>query len=313
VESEPGRGSTFRFEVALPVTEAAVQEEPTPLRNIIGYDGARRKVLVVDDKQYNRLLLVDLLEPLGFAVSTANDGQQAVDKTLELQPDAIVMDNVMPIKTGLEAVREIRQQPEFKDVVIIAASASVLEADQEESQVVGCDAFLPKPIKTEHLLDLLATYLELSWVYAEPEGEAEVITGALVPPPAEELAILHELARSGRMWDIRQHAARLAEMDAAYIPFADKLQALTKNFEIKKTTDFVEQFLETELVSPPKEELDILLDLARRGNMRAIQKRADHLEQTDERLAPFADKLRQLAKNIEDEHILTLITQCMGG
>jgi CheY-like chemotaxis protein len=248
---------------------------------------------------------------LGFAVSTASNGQQAVDKALELQPDAIVMDLVMPVKTGVEAARDIRGRSELRDVFIVAASASVLEADREKSRVAGCDAFLPKPINTERLLDLLATHLELTWVYAKPEDEAETLAGPLVPPPAEELAVLHELARSGRMWDIRQHAARLAETDAAYIPFADRLQALTKSFEIKKTIDFVEQFLETKLVSPPKEELDILLDLTRRGNMRVIQERADRLEQMDERLAPFADKLRQLAKDFEDEQILTLITQCM--
>jgi DNA-binding response OmpR family regulator len=65
----------------------------------------------------------------------------------------------------------------------------------------------------------------------------------------------------------------------------------------------------SEMVPPPLEELDILYDLARRGNMRAIRERADHLEEMDENLAPFAGKLRQLAKNFQEEQILTLITQ----
>jgi CheY-like chemotaxis protein len=270
-------------------------------------------VLVVDDRQYNRLLLIDMLEPLGFAVSTADDGQQAVDKALELQPDAIIMDLVMPVKTGFEAVREIRKQRALKDVVIIAASASAFEKDREESRMAGCDAFLPKPINTERLLDLLATHLALNWIYAKPEDEAEAMAGPLVPPSAEELAALLKLARSGRMLEIRQRADRLVETDAVYIPFADKLKALTKSFKINRVTAFIQPFIETELVTPPKEELDILLDLARRGNMRAIRERANHIETLGEQYGPFARKLRQLAKNFAEEQIMTLVRQYMDG
>jgi CheY-like chemotaxis protein len=229
--------------VTLPVTEVAAKEEPTPVRNIVGYDGPRRKVLVVDDKRYNRLLLVDMLEPLGFAMSTANDGQQAVEMALELRPDAIIMDLVMPVKTGFEAVREIRQQPEFKDVFIIAASASAFETDQEESRVVGCDIFLPKPIKMDNLLDVLGTSLKLTWVYTEPE-EPAAGTAPLLPPPQETLTALYELVRMGEILEIQEQALHLEEMGAAYVPFARKLQELAKGFEINQIMAFVKQFLE---------------------------------------------------------------------
>jgi signal transduction histidine kinase/response regulator RpfG family c-di-GMP phosphodiesterase len=298
-----GPGSTFWFEISLPVTEVAAQDVSTPIRNIVGYEGARRKVLVVDDKQYNRLLLVDILEPLGFAVSTANDGQQAVDKALELQPDAIIMDLVMPVKTGFEVAREIRQQPEFKDVFIVAASASAFEADQEKSQVAGCDAFLPKPIRVEHLLGLLAAHLELDWVYARSEAESEA---PLVPPPAEELAALHKLAKSGRILDIEKHAARLEEMDAAYIPFSEKLRKLARDIEIDQIVALVEQFIEAEL-APPPEEMEVLHDLALRGDMRGIRERAAHIETLGEQYAPFARKLRELAEGFEERAILALV------
>jgi CheY-like chemotaxis protein len=304
-----GPGSAFWFDVTLPVTEVEAWEEPTSLRDIVGYEGPRRVVLVADDKQYNRLLLVDMLEPLGFEVRSANDGQQAMEVALELRPDAIVMDLVMPIKTGFEAAQEIRGRPELKDVFIVAASASVLEADREKSLVAGCDAFLPKPIRTERLLDLLATHLGLSWIYAAPAVEAEAMAGPLVPPPAEELAELHELARLGLVWDIQQRALRLAEMDAAYVPFSDRLQELTKSFEIDQIEALVAQFIEAGLVPPPQEELEVLLDLALQGDMQIIQERAAHLEQMDERFSPFAGKLRQLAKSFDERAILTLIKQ----
>ncbi|MBU0510817.1 MAG: response regulator, partial [Chloroflexi bacterium] len=107
VESKLGQGSAFWFDVTLPVIEAVAQKGATPLRAIVDYEGARRKVLVADDKAYNRQMLVDLLEPLGFEVSMAGDGQEAVDKALNWQPDAIVMDLVMPVKTGFDAAQEI--------------------------------------------------------------------------------------------------------------------------------------------------------------------------------------------------------------
>ena len=107
VESQLDRGSIFRFDVSLPLTNAIALKEPAPIRTITGFQGRRRKVLIADDKQYNRLLLADMLEPLGFEVITAEDGQKAVDRAIEWRPDAIVMDLVMPVKTGFEAAREI--------------------------------------------------------------------------------------------------------------------------------------------------------------------------------------------------------------
>jgi len=240
-----GPGSLFWFDVTLPVITPPAEERLTPPRNIEGYEGTRRKVLVVDDKLYNRLLLVDMLEPLGFEVSTAGDGQEAVDKALAWQPDAIVMDLVMPVKTGFEAAQEMRQRPELKDVCLIAASASVLEADQEKSRVAGCDAFLPKPVETEKLLDVLGANLNLAWVYAEPEDEAED-KAPLAPPPQAELAILYDLARKGQILEIQQQTLRLEKIGEAYLPFVHELQKLARNFEMNQIVTFIKQFIEEE-------------------------------------------------------------------
>jgi signal transduction histidine kinase/ligand-binding sensor domain-containing protein/DNA-binding NarL/FixJ family response regulator len=242
VESKPGQGSIFWFDVTLPVLEVLAQESATPIRAIIGYEGARRKVLVVDDKDYNRQMLMDLLVPLGFEVGTAGDGQEAVDKALAWQPDAIVMDLVMPIKTGFDAAQEIRQRPEFeaKRVCIIAVSASVLEADQEKSRVAGCDAFLPKPIEAERLLDLLAKLLGLTWVYANIDGRSET---PVVPPPAEELAVLYRLANEGQVFELQAQVVRLETLGDIYVPFANRLQKLARGFEIDQIKAFLKQFM----------------------------------------------------------------------
>jgi len=118
--------------VTLPVTQAPAPEHPLPIRHIVGYEGARQKVLVVDDKEYNRRLLVDMLQPLGFEVRTAEDGQQAIDATQAWRPNVILM----TCDAGQDWPRGDQgdqQQPALEGVFIVAVSASVLEADEERA------------------------------------------------------------------------------------------------------------------------------------------------------------------------------------
>ncbi|NEO46396.1 MAG: response regulator [Moorea sp. SIO4A3] len=122
---------------------------------------------MVDDKLENRLVLENMLAPLGFEVVTGEDGQQEVELAQQIQPDLILSDLVMPVKSGFEAIKEIRQIPEIREVPIIAISASVLDMDQKKSQIAGCDAFLSKPVDEPKLLTLLGKYLHLEWVYEQ--------------------------------------------------------------------------------------------------------------------------------------------------
>ncbi|MCP4048776.1 MAG: response regulator, partial [Gammaproteobacteria bacterium] len=84
-------------------------------RRIRGYKGARRTILIVDDKEVNCLVLRDFLEPLGFTTILATDGRDEVEHARQTQPDMILTDLVMPKMTGFEAVTHIRQIPEIKD------------------------------------------------------------------------------------------------------------------------------------------------------------------------------------------------------
>jgi CheY-like chemotaxis protein len=221
---------------------------PALLHTIIGYQGVRRSVLVVDDNYYNCQLLREMLEPLGLSVSTANDGQQAIDQALALRPDAIVLDLVMPGKSGFEAAQEIRQRPELSATCVVAASASVLEADREKSRVAGCAAFLPKPIRLASLLEVLERELKLTWIYAAPEAQASDVSLAapLTPPPQQELKALYTLAKSGRIFEIRDRLAHQAQTDPAYRAFTDKVDQLARRFASAEIVSFVEQFMTEE-------------------------------------------------------------------
>jgi hypothetical protein len=168
VSSQQGRGSTFWFDLILPVIEVASETRPNLTKRVKGYLGKRRRILVVDDKQENRSLLLSLLKPLGFEIAMAKDGEQGLTLARQLKPDLILTDLFMGVKTGLMMAREIRQTDEIKDVPIIAVSASTTEMMEEASRRVGCNAFLPKPIDEQKLFALLQEYLQLEWIY---EGE----------------------------------------------------------------------------------------------------------------------------------------------
>lgn len=107
VKSEQDKGSIFWFESMFPLVEIATKIEEIN-KQVVGYKEEQRTLLVVDDKRENRLVMVGMLEPLGFKIVLAENGQEEIDKTKSIQPDLILTDLIMPIKTGFEAVVEIR-------------------------------------------------------------------------------------------------------------------------------------------------------------------------------------------------------------
>lgn len=255
VTSELGIGSTFWFDVIFPTvktteTNGTLTDGDQP--QVVGYEGHRKHILVVDDKAENRLVLQNMLEPLGFEVSLADDGQQAIDFALELQPDCILTDLVMPVKTGFEAVKEIRNLPhKIKDVVIIAISASVFEMDREQSRVLGCDSFLPKPVNQDQLMATLQKYLGIDWIYESTSDSdleyseyfPEFTDETLIVPPVAEMEILYELAMLGNMKKIRERATYLMQLDQEYLALAIKLEDLATSFQEKAIVSLIEQYL----------------------------------------------------------------------
>ncbi len=248
VASELGKGSTFRFELSLPFLDTFSQKLRPEAGNIVGYEGKRRKVLVVDDQQDNRLMLFSLLEPIGFEVELAVNGQECVDKAQKIQPDIILTDLVMPIKTGFEAVTELRQLPQFTKLPILAVSASVFDMDQAQSQRVGCNGFLSKPINAKKLFEFMEAHLQLKWQYdnnqPKPEEEAPHPEEAdLIPPPPEELKALYDLAMLGLMQKIEERANALFEHDEKYWAFTNKLQEFVRRYDDQKLATFLEKLM----------------------------------------------------------------------
>ncbi|MEH2272973.1 MAG: ATP-binding protein [Nostoc sp.] len=255
VDSQVGQGSTFWFEVELPeAQEWAASLRTTKQGKIIGFEGSKRQVLVVDDRWENRSVLVSLLEPLGFAVIAVSNGREGLDKAQEIHPDLIITDLMMPEMDGYEMLRQLRQIPELQNVPAIASSASVFESNQNESITAGADAFLPKPVEAPALLKLLEKYLGLKWIYNQNSIVVEAITGnseamslstpdEIIPPTAQVLSQLHTLALQGRLMAIEQQLKTLEKVDEQYQPFVKAVRKYADNFQIEKIRTFLEQHL----------------------------------------------------------------------
>ncbi|MDM8551915.1 response regulator, partial [Desulfobacterales bacterium HSG2] len=249
VTSEPGKGSLFYFEAPFPFAEVPAEEERTVQQEIIGYTGEQQKILVVDDREENRLVLLNMLKPPGFDVTLAEHGRDGVEKAGKILPDCILMDLMMPVMSGFEAVKAIRQIPELRDVPIIAISASVFEPDRAKSEVAGCDDFLPKPVDAGKLFSLIGKHLSLTWTYREhpagqetpapPPPEAEII-----PPPLRELEVLYEMAMFGDLQKVEDRMEYLEETDPKYSAFARKVREFAKHFEDEPILALVEQYME---------------------------------------------------------------------
>ncbi|MEG4027256.1 MULTISPECIES: ATP-binding protein [unclassified Microcoleus] len=255
VESILGQGSSFFFDLEL--TQSSEFVEPTSLTtsiNLRGFKGTKNKIMLVDDRLENRGFIRSFLEPLGFKIMEACNGKEGLNKAIDFQPDLIITDLVMPVMDGFEMSRRFRKSSDFKDVILIASSASVFEFDRKNSHEAGCNEFLAKPIQVEELLEVLKNYLQIEWIYDPPadlaiarqEGFTDLLnvqSDELVIPPSAELVALFNAARIGDIEVVEQEANRLKQIDGNYLPFANKILQFAKNFEEKELLAFVKKHL----------------------------------------------------------------------
>ncbi|GET38139.1 PAS domain S-box protein [Microseira wollei] len=246
VKSTPGVGSTFWFDLDLPEGSISIDSIPVLTHNIIGYQGEKRKIMVIDDRWENCAVLVNMLDPIGFEICEAADGKSGLEKAVNFKPDLIITDLVMPVMDGLEMTRKLRQIPEFQNTVIIAASANVFEVDRQQSLEAGCNDFLPKPIQAEDLLHKIEDYLNLSWIVENQEETQNPETLPteieMVMPPFEQLITLYKSAYVGYTDLVEQEAIRIQQSYPEATIFANRIIELSEDFETEKIVNLIEQY-----------------------------------------------------------------------
>jgi two-component system cell cycle response regulator DivK len=116
------------------------------------------KILIVEDVEYNRDLLVQLLED-EYEILTAADGATGIEVAARHQPDLILMDLSLPGVDGWEATRRLKARSETEAIPVIALTAHAMQGDEERARACGCDDYLTKPIDEDQLFAKLARLL----------------------------------------------------------------------------------------------------------------------------------------------------------
>jgi len=222
VISRLGEGSTFRLEID--IQESVPLDRPEKVREnlVVGLEPgqATPRILVVEDQEESRRLLVQLLEDVGFEVREASEGLEAIRVFEEYRPHFIWMDMRMPGMDGLEATRRIKATDAGKKTVVAALTAHALEEEQEPILAAGCDELVRKPYREQELFEIMGRRLGIRYIYEGAHtGPGDVGWGAEVS--SEEVAALplalrkelHEALLRLNMARISAAIEKIAERD----------------------------------------------------------------------------------------------------
>jgi len=121
--------------------------------------GLPGKILIVDDNQDSRELVVKILKARGYQTIEAVDGEEALEKAVAERPDLILMDRSLPKIDGYEVTRRLKGREEFKDIPIVALTAHAMRGDREKALEAGCEGYISKPINVRELPELITSYL----------------------------------------------------------------------------------------------------------------------------------------------------------
>jgi PAS domain S-box-containing protein len=246
VESAPGEGSRFWFDIDLPVVEGWLHAVDAEGPRIVGYEGRRRSVLIVDDTLANRSQICDMLIPLGFQVLEAEDADQGLEMARALSPDLILLDLVMPLANGFETARQMRADPKIgSGAVIITLSASAFGQHRQLSQEAGCDGFMAKPFNLDVLLGEIEKHLEVEWIY-ETDDLAHLPIDAppsLVLPPPEVLEDLRGFSLRGQIVELKSTLDEIQGQNPSYDQFVTEIYALAGDFKLREIRKRLDSYL----------------------------------------------------------------------
>jgi len=225
-ESEPGKGTCFRFRIPVERVHDVSPRPSQPGRRVLGLKSGsvRPLILIADDDDASRRLLTELLTEAGFDCAEATDGLQAVESCASRAPDAVLMDMNMPLLDGYEATRMIKLS-DGRNIPVIALTADAFARDAVAA--CGADEYLRKPFVADELFAALRKVLGLEYIYEDVSGgdPTEVETGTeagrpgspkgidLSRMPGSVLRALYGAVEDGDMFRIRELIRSISEVD----------------------------------------------------------------------------------------------------
>ncbi|MDO6804214.1 response regulator, partial [Wenyingzhuangia sp. 1_MG-2023] len=175
-------GSVFRLSMML-ASVALPEPGIAPERKIVGYQGAEKTLLVVDDDPTHRGLISEILTPVGFEVLEAEDAGACIRVLQQTPVDLLLMDISMPGMTGWQLLRQLRNDGVSSPVVMVSADAedrqsALAQGDASDPAERLNNGYLIKPIRDRKLLDMVARVLQLQWQYDDDASELSAPSGA---------------------------------------------------------------------------------------------------------------------------------------
>lgn len=246
VASVPGVGSTFTLRLFLPELRIEAVEHQLAPRRRSGYAGPRRTILVVDNEEADRQLLADLLQPLGFVIEGAANGEDGLTRAAALRPDAVFMDLAMPGIDGWETIRRLRGSEDAALAQVPVAVVSANAFDQGLDNDVGLPPadFLVKPVRLPTLLDWLGRRLEIDWLEdaAAPVPPPSEDTGAV--PTSDHLRALRELVGLGYLRGITRKLDEIEAAEPTCARYVARLRVMAREIQLDAMNRLLSQTLD---------------------------------------------------------------------
>ncbi len=236
VYSKLGEGSIFNFHIRANICGFDDLPNTVTTNPILGVapDQLGYKILIVEDVLENSQLLVNILQPLGFQVMIAENGEEAIARWETWQPDLILMDIIMPVMDGYTATKIIKERGGQNATPIIALTAIAFDEQKETVIKAGCDDFLLKPFQEKVLLEKLSKILGISYVYDE-NSQSHQENKVVKKITSQDLAIMPAI------WIKRLNQAALAVNDRQILALIQEIPVQNQDL-IKYLTDLVENF-----------------------------------------------------------------------
>ncbi len=243
--STVGVGSAFAFDIQVELPDSAQVEALSPTQKVkkIAPGQPNYRLLVVDDRQTNRLALVELLRSVGLETYTANNGAEAIALWQKWLPDLIWMDMRMPVMDGYEATQTIKSHPQGKKTIIIAITASAFEEQREKILKAGCDDFVAKPFREQTIFDKLTQHLGVKFIYEsevnhqDAESKQKLTFQDLNPLPVELVA---QLNRAAIAVDAEQIERLIAQIPEAQDRIAQAIAQMLNKYDFDAIIELTE-------------------------------------------------------------------------
>ncbi len=276
VESQLELGTTFKFEIPVGAVYPADIPAPQIDREVIGLEPNQPcyRILIVDDREDNRQLLVKMLSPLGFGLQQATNGCEAIEIWENWHPHLILMDVRMPVMDGYEATQEIKlriqqreqEQQENGEMSIslsdspipkiVALTASTIEGRRSFALLVGCDDFISKPFRKTEIFDTLNKHLGVKYLYSnstdlmsagdrhnQSDSSSNAALAYLPQLPAEWIDNMKQVIRNA---DFDLISRTIEEIRDDHPEFAEILQGHLNNFDYQKILNLIAETEESD-------------------------------------------------------------------